>query len=215
MNVLQKALTLDKSELIELLEIVKKGKNKNNRWNLFSNSDVKKSLESGNSSITKTEFLRSGGLENITRDFISWNKDDFKEKIKEYKLEIHKGIEFYEGEQLITTSTKTTSSSANKLIECSDCGKKISRKASSCPGCGNPNVNSSSNNITAKPEVKLKKKDKVGNWCPNCGNRDSYKTSSGGGCLIMGILFISIIGILLIPFLPKSWKCRSCGNEWK
>jgi hypothetical protein len=35
------------------------------------------------------------------------------------------------------------------------------------------------------------------------------------GCLVMGVLFISIIGILLIPFLPKTWKCHQCGHEWR
>lgn len=221
MNILQKTLTLDKTELIELLEIVKKGKNKNNRWNSFSNSNVKKVLEDNSTSITRVEFLKSGGLESITRNFIYDNQDDFTEKLKDFKISIHEGIKFYVGDQssykksdnVILDNVKTTSFS-DKLIECSDCGKKISKKASMCPGCGNPNSNQSTK-TTNKPEVKLKKKNITGNWCPKCGNRNSVKSSDGGGCLILGILFISIIGILLIPFLPKNWKCKSCGNEWK
>jgi rubredoxin len=60
-----------------------------------------------------------------------------------------------------------------------------------------------------------KKVDRSGAWCPHCGNRNSYKKTDGVGCLVLGILFISILGILFIPFLPKSWHCRSCGNVWK
>ncbi|MEI8234568.1 MAG: transposase [Verrucomicrobiota bacterium] len=57
--------------------------------------------------------------------------------------------------------------------------------------------------------------NKRGAWCPHCGNRNSYRSSSGVGCLTLGILFISMIGILFIPFLPKSWHCRECGHIWK
>jgi hypothetical protein len=31
----------------------------------------------------------------------------------------------------------------------------------------------------------------------------------------MGILIISVLGILLVPFLPKTWKCNVCKHEWK
>ena len=60
-----------------------------------------------------------------------------------------------------------------------------------------------------------KKIDRAGAWCPHCGNRNSYKKSSGAGCLTLGVLFISVIGLIFIPFLPKSWHCRECGNIWK
>lgn len=216
MNILQKTLTLDKSELVELLEIVKNGKNKNARWNSFSNSNVKKVIEDNSTSVTRVEFLKSGGLESITRNFIYVNKDDFTEKLEDFKISIHEGINFYVGDQSSYKKSKNVkaTSFSDKLIECSDCGKKISKKASMCPGCGNPNGNQSTE-TTTKSKVKSKKKNITGNWCPKCGNRNSVKSSNGGGCLILGILFISIIGILLIPFLPKTWKCKSCGNEWK
>ena len=68
----------------------------------------------------------------------------------------------------------------------------------------------------AVPTVKVEKKvDRSGAWCPHCGNRNSYRKSEGVGCLVIAILFITLIGILFIPFLPKSWHCRSCGNVWK
>lgn len=103
-------------------------------------------------------------------------------------------------------------SEINKLITCDDCGKKVSRNANSCPNCGNPEIKPNSKKEIVNNKIKI---DKKGTWCPNCGDRDSYKSTDGGGCLLMGILFISIIGILLIPLLPKHWKCNSCGNEWK
>lgn len=96
------------------------------------------------------------------------------------------------------------------LIECSECKKEVSDKAQDCPGCGNPIAGTVVE--TSQHEEKV---DKQGAWCPNCGSRNSYKGSSGGGCLLLGILFISLIGILLIPFLPKEWKCKECGHSWK
>jgi hypothetical protein len=62
------------------------------------------------------------------------------------------------------------------------------------------------------PEKKVSLRGSV---CPNCGNRNSYRKTDGIGCLLMGILFVSLIGIFFIPFLPKSWHCKSCGNIWK
>lgn len=69
--------------------------------------------------------------------------------------------------------------------------------------------------VAAPVAVEKPKLNITGSFCPNCGNRNSYRKTDGVGCLIMGILFISMIGILFIPFLPKSWHCRSCGNVWK
>ena len=54
-----------------------------------------------------------------------------------------------------------------------------------------------------------------GAWCPHCGNRDSVKRTHGVGCVVMVFLFISIIGILALPFLPKEWHCNVCGNAWR
>ncbi len=43
------------------------------------------------------------------------------------------------------------------LVKCPECGKKISSKASSCPGCGCPQ---------REPSIK---KNKVGKTCDSCG----------------------------------------------
>jgi hypothetical protein len=69
--------------------------------------------------------------------------------------------------------------------------------------------------LEGQPVPEKPKIDLLGSWCPHCGNRNSDRKTDGAGCLLMGILFISVLGILFIPFLPKSWHCRSCGNVWK
>lgn len=86
------------------------------------------------------------------------------------------------------------------LIDCAECGAKVSSEAKACPQCGHP----------TRPRV-----DTKGVWCPNCGNRDSVKDVSGCGCLLAGILVLTILGLLLIPFLPKTWKCNQCGHQWR
>ena len=100
------------------------------------------------------------------------------------------------------------------LIKCPECDKRISDKAAACPGCGNP-INGGGDVTFSRGSRRKRKIDKKGAWCPNCGNRNSTKESQGGSCLLIGILFISIIGILLIPFLPKVWKCKECKHTWR
>ena len=57
--------------------------------------------------------------------------------------------------------------------------------------------------------------DVKGAWCPNCGNRNSIKKSQGVGCLVFVILFVTLIGLLFLPFLPKEWECQTCKHKWK
>lgn len=78
------------------------------------------------------------------------------------------------------------------------------KTVSDLPGLMEPPV------VAEKPKLNIS-----GTWCPHCGNRNSYRKSEGVGCLLMAILFLTVIGIFFIPFLPKSWHCRSCGNVWK
>ena len=55
--------------------------------------------------------------------------------------------------------------------------------------------------------------------CPECGEvlKESQlqNTSGSMGCLILIILFITIIGIILIPFLMGNKKhgCPKCGSK--
>jgi hypothetical protein len=58
--------------------------------------------------------------------------------------------------------------------------------------------------------------DQSGAWCPNCRNRNSYKTTEGVGWAIFIIVIISCgLGLLMIPFLPKTWHCTICGHQWR
>jgi uncharacterized membrane protein YvbJ len=54
------------------------------------------------------------------------------------------------------------------LINCSECGKQVSDKASNCPSCGNPiSVNSESKKFCTECGKQISEKDVV---CPFCGN---------------------------------------------
>jgi hypothetical protein len=71
------------------------------------------------------------------------------------------------------------------LIECSECGKKVSDKAPACPNCGNP--------ITrANAPVK-----QAGAYCKSCKRHVSPAvTSVGGGSCSVG--------------KRETWKCPTC-----
>jgi uncharacterized membrane protein YvbJ len=93
------------------------------------------------------------------------------------------------------------------LITCADCGNSISDSAPQCPHCGRP---------IATAQSAPTKLDKTGAWCPNCHNRDSYKSTSGVGCVFWIFVLVSMgLALLMIPFLPKTWRCRVCKHEWR
>lgn len=58
--------------------------------------------------------------------------------------------------------------------------------------------------------------NKSGAWCPHCQSRNSYKTTDGIGCVFITIVLISCgLGLIMIPFLPRTWHCTVCGNQWR
>ena len=65
------------------------------------------------------------------------------------------------------------------LINCSECGKKISEKASSCPNCGNPNVQIDKISKIKEEELlkfpELPKSLKIGKQIVNWGGNASVK----------------------------------------
>lgn len=83
------------------------------------------------------------------------------------------------------------------LLQCSECGKQISDKASACPNCGNPVVQESSQiKITHKQEGSFEK---------GFGETLGSQVADGiGGCLriivaviiVLFILFVILVGIL-------------------
>ena len=106
------------------------------------------------------------------------------------------------------------------LFNCPECRKEISDKAVSCPNCGVP-INS---------KVKINKPYKY-KWyeyepispsvkhnkftCPNCKS-SSTTCKRDIGCAVLIIIFISFgIGLIMIPFLPYTCKCKSCDYKWK
>lgn len=68
--------------------------------------------------------------------------------------------------------------------------------------------------VPGTPSVSVQNID--GSWCPNCKNRNSYKTTSGIGIVWVVLLIVSCgLALIMIPFLPKTWHCRVCGNQWR
>ena len=91
------------------------------------------------------------------------------------------------------------------LINCSECGKQISDKATSCPNCGNP-----INQQTQQEEYFC---------CPNCFSRDLHAEHKGfsGGKAFAGALLTGGIGLLAGTIGSKDTliTCLKCGNKFK
>ncbi|MDR3132685.1 MAG: zinc-ribbon domain-containing protein [Prevotellaceae bacterium] len=89
------------------------------------------------------------------------------------------------------------------LITCSECGKKISDQAASCPNCGNP--------INVKGEEYL--------CCPKCKSKEIHSQHAGfsGGKALTGALLTGGIGILAGTIGNKDVQitCLKCGHKFK
>lgn len=89
------------------------------------------------------------------------------------------------------------------LITCSDCGKRISNKASACPGCGCP---------VSGPKTTGTRAGGVGK-CPNCGSRNTVdvveaERRTGGLAGAYGAR-------LGLAFRGQGrFGCRDCGHRW-
>lgn len=99
------------------------------------------------------------------------------------------------------------------LINCSECGKRVSDKAASCPSCGNPinqhiattsNTTSSSNNLMK---------------CPKCNstNLTSDKKGFSGRKAVAGAVLTGGIGLLAgtIGSNKTMITCLDCGYKYK
>ena len=49
--------------------------------------------------------------------------------------------------------------------------------------------------------------------CPECGS-NNVLYARGISFSLMLLLLVSIIGLLVLPFIPKRYACRSCGKKW-
>lgn len=78
------------------------------------------------------------------------------------------------------------------LIDCSECGKQVSDKASSCPHCGAPVESKSGLNLDLLlGSVK----------CPACGSRNVMEINAITGTLLGGITGAS-----------KRHRCNNCRH---
>src|SRR5690349_1024170 len=53
-----------------------------------------------------------------------------------------------------------------------------------------------------------------GKTCMRCGVTNSDSELTGMAIVLLFVLFITCLGLILIPFLPKTWTCRNCGFVW-
>lgn len=91
------------------------------------------------------------------------------------------------------------------LINCVECGKEVSDKATSCPNCGNP-INSPNLNQEYL-------------CCPKCNSKELHSEHKGfsGGKALAGALLTGGIGILAGTIGSKDVQltCLKCGNKFK
>jgi len=91
------------------------------------------------------------------------------------------------------------------LINCPECGKEVSDKATSCPNCGNP-INSQN----AIQEYLC---------CPKCNSTEIHSEHKGfsGGKALAGVLLTGGIGILAGTIGSKDIQltCLKCGNKFQ
>lgn len=99
------------------------------------------------------------------------------------------------------------------LMTCPDCSREVSDQAPACPGCGRPIAPPI---IPRQAQAPPPVVDITGAWCPHCKNRNSHKTTDGKSCVFWIFVIVSMgLALIMIPFLPKTWHCNVCGNEWK
>lgn len=94
------------------------------------------------------------------------------------------------------------------LINCSECGKKLSDKAASCPNCGNP--------MNAPKQMDA---DKEYLGCPKCRSQQLHSEQTGfsGGKALAGAILTGGIGLLAGTIGSKELMitCLKCGNVFK
>lgn len=91
------------------------------------------------------------------------------------------------------------------LINCPECGKEVSNKATNCPHCGNPMVQ----NINKEEYL----------CCPKCHSKELHSEHKGfsGGKALAGAVLAGGIGLLAGTIGSKDVQitCLKCGNKFK
>lgn len=100
------------------------------------------------------------------------------------------------------------------MINCPECGKKISDQASNCPNCGYI-INKSSEpaiNVTVEG-------NKGGIKCPRCGSNDLQAVSDvkGKGASFWKLCCCGLLGLCGTGKTTTThyWVCGKCGNKFK
>lgn len=95
------------------------------------------------------------------------------------------------------------------LIECPECGKRISDKAEVCPNCGYPMRKRQPESDTEKEYLS----------CPKCHSKELHAEHQGfsGGKALTGALLVGGIGILAGTIGNKEVRitCLKCGHHFK
>ena len=104
------------------------------------------------------------------------------------------------------------------LIDCSECGKQVSEKASSCPNCGNPMVKQSiSNSASHQPTSTISSKENLLH-CPKCNSTQFSTNNKGfsGGKALTGAVLTGGIGLLAgtIGSGNVVITCLKCGYKY-
>lgn len=98
------------------------------------------------------------------------------------------------------------------LINCPECGKQVSDKASTCPNCGvtlNASISNSHSQLDNSAAIK----------CPKCGgtNLQAVADVKGKGASFWKICLCGILGLCGTGKTTTEhfWVCQSCGNKFK
>ena len=111
------------------------------------------------------------------------------------------------GKNLIKKNSKPT------LLECPDCGKDVSRRATACLNCGCPIeaviADQCKTDNQIKEELIIERTERDGPKCPHCGSTNYQKISfanKAGAAVLWGPFAIVHAG--------KTFKCQNCGFKW-
>ena len=95
------------------------------------------------------------------------------------------------------------------LINCPECGKEISDKATNCPHCGYP---------ISEPSIPASEPQKV-LCCPKCQSQELHAEQKGfsGGKAVVGAVLFGGVGLLAGAIGSKDVNitCLKCGNRFK
>lgn len=100
------------------------------------------------------------------------------------------------------------------IINCPECGKEISNRATTCPNCGCPisenNENTKSFSLQSQEEYLV---------CPYCDSRELHAEQKGfsGGKALAGAVLLGGVGLLAGTLGSKDVRitCLKCGKSFK